>query len=384
MTVRQVVSSPLLDHCPEALPAHFYYDAAQFEREQTAIWRRNWISAGRDSDLAPMSVRRLAVAGQNLILVKDRAGKIACFHNTCRHRGAEICAADGKLSSALLTCRYHQWSYDLSGALVRVPFATPTADFETSAHGLFSVPVRLWNGFVFVCLAEDPPPFEAVPDLGAAALDAWPLARLVTGHSAVTRVACNWKIFWENYNECLHCPGVHPLLCDMVPVYRRGLMAPNEDPAWRPDRSPEPVLKPGARSWTMNGAACGPEFPGLSQAQRDAGMTFVTLLPTMFIVAHVDYVRTVTVTAVAPEVTELKAEWLFPRETLAAPDFDLGNVIDFAATVLAEDAAACEMNQRGLRSEKYRAGRLMPQEFDIFKFHQWVRASLASGGRGGL
>jgi Rieske 2Fe-2S family protein len=35
------------------------------------------------------------------------------------------------------------------------------------------------------------------------------------------------------------------------------------------------------------------------------------------------------------------------------------------------------MNQRGLKSSRYRHGRLMPQEFDIHAFHQWVLARLA-------
>ncbi len=49
-------------------------------------------------------------------------------------------------------------------------------------------------------------------------------------HSYTRKIACNWKIFWENFNECLHCPGVHPELCDMVPIYGRGIMSEREDP----------------------------------------------------------------------------------------------------------------------------------------------------------
>lgn len=376
MTAQTPIASPLLESCPASLPARFYYDPAQFETEQSLIWRRNWIYVGRSNDLAPMTVRRLDVAGQALILIKDKDGSLTCFHNTCRHRGAELCAKDAKLNSRLITCPYHQWSYDLQGRLVRVPYATPTPDFDKSAHGLFPVHVWQWSGFIFVCLADPPPPFENTPDLGVHALDNWPMADLVTGHSAVKEVACNWKIFWENYNECLHCPGIHPMLCDMVPVYQRGIMAANEDAAWTPAAAPEPVLKPGARSWTVNGQPCGAEFPNLTPAERAAGMTFVTLLPTMFVVAHVDYVRVITVTPLTPERTELKAEWLFPAGTLAAPDFDLDNVVDFASTVLAEDAAACEINQRGVHSERFTAGTLMPQEFDIYRFHDWVRRHL--------
>lgn len=379
MTQHSAITSPLLDRCPAALPAHYYFDSAQFEKEQQLIWRREWVVVARANDIAPMSIKRVSVGGQHLILVRDQAGNFTCFHNTCRHRGAELCSADGKLSSRLITCPYHQWSYDLSGQLARTPYATPTADFDKAAHGLFRVAVHQWSGFVFVCLADDPPPFDKAPDLGVSALDNWPMADLVTGHRAVKQVACNWKIFWENYNECLHCPGIHPMLCDMVPVYKRGIMAANEAQGWSPEAPQEPVLKPGAKTWSMNGKPCGPEFPNLTAQQREAGMTFVTLLPTMFIVAHVDYVRAITVVPIAPEVTELRAEWLFQRATLEAPDFDLANVVDFASTVLAEDAAACELNQRGLHSEKFEAGTLMPQEFDIWRLHQWLRSRLEQG-----
>ncbi len=371
--------SPLLDHCPESLPAIWYHDPAHFERERKAIWARHWIYAGRANDLAPNSVRRLAVAGQNLILVKDASGGITCFHNTCRHRGAELCCADTtRLKAKLITCPYHEWSYNLQGELVRVPYASPTADFRKEDHGLLKVHVANWNGFLYVCLAAEPPPFEAAPDMGADALDNWPMQDLVTGHVMVKEIACNWKVFWENYNECLHCPGVHPELCDLVPIYAKGLMAADEAPDWTLESASlqDGKLRTGARTWTRNGQACGPEFPNLSQAQRQAGQLFVTLWPTMYVVAHVDYVRTVSLKPLRPERTELRIEWLFPKETIAAPGFDLDNVTSFASLVIAQDSEASEINQRGLKNAAFKAGRLMPQEFDVFRFQQWVRGEL--------
>lgn len=371
-------SSPLLDHSPKSLPAKFYYDAAHFDQEMKQVWARNWVYAGRANEQAAMTVRRLTVAGQNLILVKDHAGAFSCFHNTCRHRGSELCQAqETKLKSKLISCPYHEWSYDLSGNLVRTPFVSVSADFKKEEHSLFRVHVRQWNGFVFVCLADEAPNFDQAPDLGTAALDNWPMEELVTGHILVKEIACNWKIFWENYNECLHCPGIHPELCDTVPVYSRGYMAPNEDPSWTPGTpAHSSALKAGAKSWTMNGQPCGPEFSKLSPQQRANGHNFVTLLPTMYVVAHVDYVRAVSMRPVGPERTEIRAEWLFPVDTLNAPDFDLANVTQFATTVISQDSAACEMNQRGLRSSKFESGRLMPQEFDVYRFQQWVLAQL--------
>lgn len=368
-------SSPLLDHCPATLPASAYYDPGHFARELKTIWARNWVYAGRVNNMAPMSMRRLAVAGENLILVKDAEGAFTCFHNTCRHRGAELCSLPEKrLKSRLISCPYHGWTYDLKGRLVRTPFVSLTPDFKKEEQGLFDVAVREWNGFVFVCLSDDPPDFAGVQDPGADRLDNWPMRELVTGHVMVKEIACNWKIFWENYNECLHCPGIHPELSDMVPVYGRGYMAANEAPDWTPE-TPVPAhqLKEGAKTWSMSGALCGPPFPGLTPEELAAGSTFVTLLPTMFVVAHADYARAVSLRPLGPERTELRAEFLFRPETLKASGFDLDDVVRFATMVMQQDGEACEINQRGLHSSRYRNGTLMPQEFEVHRFHEWIR-----------
>jgi Rieske 2Fe-2S family protein len=370
-------ASPILDFCPPSLPARWYTDPAHHARELAAIQAQSWIYVGRVNDLAPLTLRKVEIAGQRLFLVKDDKGGIRCFYNTCRHRGSELCQQhEQRLKSKLITCPYHEWSYDLSGRLVRVPHVPETPGFDKEAHGLFSAQVKLWNGFIFVCLSDDPPDFATAPDLGVNALDNWPMDALVTGHRMTSTLQCNWKVFWENYNECLHCPGIHPSLCDMVPVYGKGVMGAAEMPGWSPEDAVTSPLKPGACTWTVNGKACGAEFPNLTEAQRTAAYTFVTLMPTMYIVAHVDYVRAVTIRPVSPEETELTAEWLFAPETLAQPDFDLANVVDFAATVIREDGAASEMNQRGLRNARFEHGTLMPQEFDVFNFQQWVRRKL--------
>jgi len=378
--VTPIPGSPLLDHCPESLPAIWYYDEAHYARELKQIWARNWINAGRVDDLEPMSVTRMAAAGQNLILVRDSGGDITCFHNTCRHRGAELCsAAQTRLKSKLISCPYHEWSYDLKGNLVRTPYVSMTPDFRKEDHGLLKAHVKLWNGFIFVCLDDNPPDFGHVPDLGTGSLDNWPMAELVTGHTFVHEMACNWKLFWENYNECLHCPGIHPELCERVPVYGKGYMAANEAPGWTPDETERgTALNPGASTWSMNGKPCGPAFPSLTADERARGQTFVTLMPTMYIVAHVDYVRAVTLHPLGPERTELRARWLFPRATLEAPAFDLENVTAFATMVMKQDGEACEMNQRGLKSQAFTAGRLMPQEFDVHNFQQWVQGQLSA------
>jgi Rieske 2Fe-2S family protein len=212
--------------------------------------------------------------------------------------------------------------------------------------------------------------------VGLRSLDNWPMDALMTGHRMQVEIACNWKAFWENYSECLHCPGIHPELCDMVPIYARGIMGEVEALGWTPDAPQSRNLKPGAQSWTMTGAPCGPAFFGLTKAERDVGYSFVTLWPSAYVVAHVDYVRSVRVVPVGPERTRLVVEWHFAPETLAQPGFDAGAVAEFAKIVMAQDSAASEMNQRGMRSPAFQAARLMPEEYEIWRFHQWVRARM--------
>lgn len=371
MTVLSQRTSPLLDHCPATLPPEAYWDPGWAERERRGIWARQWVYVGRRDSFSAGTMQKLTLAGDPIMIVCAGDGTLTAFHNVCRHRGSALClehqqAFDGRV----IRCPYHAWAYATDGRLVSTAFGTPTADFDKSAHGLFPVAMEIWNGFVFLCIDANPPAFE--PDLGRAVLDNWPMDTLVVGHTFEKVLTCNWKVFWENYNECLHCPGVHPMLSDRVPVYQRGIMTRQEAANWTENDDRSPILKEGTSTWTINGQPCGPEFPQLSEAERALAHTFVTSYPSMFVVAHIDYVRTVSLEPLDPERVRLKAEWLFSPETLAQPDFDLANVTDFATTVLQEDGAACEMNQAGLKSSRYQGGTLMPQEFDVHGFQQWV------------
>jgi Rieske 2Fe-2S family protein len=339
------------------------------------IFARHWVMAGRLDAFAPGTLRRATAGAAPVIVARGADGLVAAFHNSCPHRGAELCAQPEEPLGRLIRCPYHAFAYAADdGRLVATGHAVPTGDFDRAAHGLRPVATRVWNGFLFLSQAADPGPIRADVDL--AVLDNWPMAGLVTAHRWESVLDCNWKTFWENYSECLHCPGIHPELCDLVPVYGRGVMAPSEAPGWRPEDPEGPALRPGAESWSLDGARCGPAFPGLTERERRAGHGFVTLWPSAYVVAHVDYVRSVRIVPEGPERTRLIAEWHVAPETLAQPGFDAARVAAFAQTVLAQDGAAAEMNQRGIRSPAFRAARLMPEEYELHRFHRWVLAGL--------
>jgi len=98
----------------------------------------------------------------------------------------------------------------------------------------------------------------------------------------------------------------------------------------------------------------------------------------MFIVGHPDYVRMVWLRPLSPEQTCFSCYWLLPEASLERNDLDLASIVDFGMTVIEEDARVCELNQRGLKSLPHRGGQLVPQEYDVLNFHDWLRAQMNS------
>ncbi len=362
----------------ESLPASAYLDPGAYQRDLEAIWYRRWIMVCRAAEIAePLAFRVFTIGTQEVLVVRDETGVLRAFHNTCRHRGSQLCTSEsGRLKARLITCPYHAWSYSLRGDLVRVPSKSLPDGFLKSDYPLYKIALSEWRGLVFVNLDEDAKgSADAAFDESSASLANWPLEELVSGNVFTKVMNCNWKIFWENFNECLHCPGVHKHLSHLVPIYGRGLMARHDDPDWAKhadNDAPEfsGGLRSGAETWSQDGRSHGPQFQGLTDAERAAGQTYAMNLPSMFIVGHVDYVRTVRLLPLGPERTQLIAEWLFPPQDM--PPKGLDNIVGFGMQVLEEDAAVCELNQRGLHSRRHRAGVLMPEEYELRRFHGWV------------
>ncbi len=366
------------------LPSAWYFDPAHYARELERIWQRHWIYACRAADIGtPRSFRTLSVGQQSILLVRGEDGVARAFHNTCRHRGGALCREHaGRFPPSGIVCPYHAWRYSLRGELLQTSSKVHGDGFEVRDYPLYSLPVTEWNGFLFTALTATPPPFSASFDLPLGRLDDWRLADLAVGHRLEKTIRCNWKVFWENYNECLHCPGVHPRLAQLVPIFGRALLERRDDPAWQDHAEDDDPrygggLRAGAESWSMTGKPAGVPFPGISAADRKAGHIYMTSVPSVFIVAHVDYVRVVRLLPLGPEETAMSIEFLFLPETLADQRHDIMNAVEFTDIVMSEDAAICELNQRGLHALAHASGVLMPEEYAIRQFQDWVRAELA-------
>lgn len=374
-----------LDRADATLPVAWYYDPAQYERELEFIWSRHWIYVCRCEALgAPGAFRTLRIGTQPVFVVRTNGGKLSGFYNSCRHRGSLLLTeAEGKLRSRTITCPYHRWCYAPDdGRLLGISsFAEPDG-FDKRDFGLHKVTVAEWRGCVFVNLDEDAEFGPEVFDHGHDELENFPLEDLVLGHVWEKQIHCNWKAFWDNYNECLHCPSVHPELVEMVPIFKRGLIDERDMPNWRehaddPDPTYRGGLRHGAETLSRDGSARGyARTENLSDADRRRGVTYAGVLPSNYIVMHVDHARIVRLLPLGPEETALRVEWLFQKEALDDSAYDIANVTDFAKTILMEDAIACELNQQGMHARPMDEGVLMPEEYELKRFKDWLLEAL--------
>lgn len=375
-----------LDRAEPTLPAAWYYDAARYEQELAAIWNQRWIYLCRSDVLAEPGVfRTLSIGPQNVFVVRTVSGSLAGYFNTCRHRGSAIVTdTEGRLRSKAVNCPYHGWCYSLEDGrlLATTSFAEPEG-FDREAHGLYPIAVQEWRGFVFANLDPDAAwSPEAVFDAGSRNLEHFPLEDWVQGHHWSKNLDCNWKVFWENYNECLHCPIVHPALSELVPIFKRGLLEENDLPGWQdhqddPDPKYRGGLRDGAETFSEDGSAQGyGDNPNLTAADIARGVTYAVALPSTYIGCHVDHARVVRILPTGPESIQMSVDWIFQREALADPDYDISKVTRFIQRVLEEDGYVCELNQRGLRSLPHERGVIMPEEYDVKHFRDWVIAEL--------
>jgi phenylpropionate dioxygenase-like ring-hydroxylating dioxygenase large terminal subunit len=340
-----------------------------YERERKQIFHASWFYVCRDERLAPGDRFVADVAGESVLLVKDREGQLHAHANVCRHRGARLCEESGPGSKAGITCPYHAWTYALDGRLIGTPHLGAD-EVDRDSLSLWSVACESWHGFVFVNLSPDPVPLV---DSFAAGLDSvglfehLRLGELRTGVTTSTVVKANWKILVENYQECLHCSWVHPELVDIVPVYKTGSVVD-------PDR-PDGGVSLRGNSFSMTGSSKLPVLPHMSDDEA-ASYYGATVFPNMFIDVTGTSVVVSTLVPNGPGETTVVMEYLFAADTIADPEFDPTEVVEFSELVGRQDYDVSERVQRGVSSRYFDHGVLAPQDYLIVDFLATYRSHM--------
>jgi phenylpropionate dioxygenase-like ring-hydroxylating dioxygenase large terminal subunit len=361
-----MMSKPLVP----TLGGDCYRDPQQLARELECIFARQWLLVGREERLAaPGDYLTQRVGSESVLVVRGREGALRAFYNVCRHRGSELCAAEAGRFEAGIRCPYHAWTYALDGRLRGVPRLRDVEDFPKHELSLYPVSLATWEGFLFIRLEQEGA--ELLDCLGAlpARAHPYPLAELRTAVRAERIVEANWKILVENFMECYHCPGVHPELCDLVPLYRSGDVDASDDAP--------PEFRDGAVTATRSGTTRRPIVAGLRDRARQQYHAEL-VLPNLLLYLFPDYVCTRTLWPLTPTRTRIVSEWLFEAETTARGDFDPSDAVEFMNLLGGQDWAVCEGVQRGVTSRAHRNGFLLPQESEVADVMCWICAQLGA------
>lgn len=359
------------------LPGRFFYDPGIFDQEQERLFSRMWVCVGRaDAIPNPGDYFLTDIGRENVVVVRGKDESVRAFLNVCRHRGARLCtAASGKVSGAI-QCRYHAWSYGLDGRLLGAPNLGKDEHFDREGFSLIPVSLDLWEGLVWLNLAEDAPPLAAQLDPpihnrfgDLETLSRWQIGELKVGFSITYHVRANWKLIVENFMECYHCGPVHPELVRLIPEFRKGA-------SYQGLSGEGTEFAANVSAFTLSGAGDRPRLPGLT-AENDRHYFALVLWPNVFVNLVPDHVIFHTLEPLAPNHSRVRCDWLFAAAEVGRLGFDPTDAVEIFDVTNRQDWEVCELTQLGMRSRVYeRGGVYVDNERHITAFRDLVLSRL--------
>jgi len=356
------------------LDGAYYTDPGILATEFERIFEQEWYYAGRAEEIpAPGRFIRRRVGREAVLLVRGRDQAIRGFLNVCRHRGAQLCLTDSGEVGKTIRCPYHAWTYGLDGELVAAPNWRALDGIDRSRYRLHQARVSVWGGLIWVSLAQQPEPLEDQlrPQIEARLGDyqkfeRYQLGELTVGATTEYDVAANWKLIYENFQECYHCRTIHPELVTTIPQFKSPAIGTEGY-----DSGGYPIAD-GRASFSMTGQTVLPRLPGLLPAD-DRLYYGMAVRPNCFLSLVSDHVIVHRLEPVAPDRTLVVCEWLFAAKTLQDGRHDVADAVALFHKVNEQDFAAAQWCQPNMSSRAYaRGGVLVPSEAPVIsRYYQW-------------
>lgn len=336
-------------------PSSWYLDPELYAFELDAVFRANWLVAARARDLRdPGCFVAGRIGREPYLITRDRRGVLRAFYNVCRHHAA-ILAPTGAGCAEMLTCPYHGWSYDLDGRLRKAPRMGAVEDFDVGELGLVPLAVAEWSDFVMIHLGRP----ARSPGEQYARLDCWldpeDMRRLAYVGSRSYEIACNWKVFVDNYLDGgYHVPHAHHELASQLSMkdYRTEL------------------FERYSIQWCPGGGEAGES----SIRGHDLGgrigerAIYAWLYPNFMINRYGPAMDTNLVLPLGPERTLVVFDHYFEETEGESMRAFIERSLESADITQREDVELCESVQRGLASSAYDRGRFAP-ELEIGEHH---------------
>ena len=334
-------------------PSSWYNDARFYELERDTVFRNNWLIAAR-ADQVRKTGDYVAgmMTGEPHVIVRNEGGALNAFFNVCRHHAAQVMSGAGCTES--LVCPYHGWTYGLDGRLVKAPELGAVKDFDRDAFGLVPMAVESWCDLLFINLAKHPA--RLTPQLVELEhrLRAMQLENLQFVARRKYRLACNWKVYVDNYLD----GGYH------VGYLHRGLAAQLDMDSYRTEVFERFSIQSGA-------GAGGDGASGTDFAERIGDrVLYAWLYPNLMINRYGPMMDTNWVIPHGHDETEVIFDYYFTTETARDSEF-VEKSLAASDVVQQEDVDICESVQKGLGSSSYDRGRYsVKREQGELHFHR--------------
>jgi choline monooxygenase len=351
------------------IPSSWYFDPEIYAAECRAVFGGTWQVAGRIEQVAqPGAFVTANIAGEPIVVVRGSDDVLRAFFNVCRHRAACVVSEPaGNLTR--LRCRYHGWTYDLAGRLIGTPEFDGVADFRREDYGLVPVAVDTWGPFVFVNLGENPTPLvEFLAPLPQRSGDLG-LESLRFAERREYELACNWKVFVDNYLDGgYHVNTVHPGLAGVLDYSEyRTEIAGNAAVQISPTSS-------ASTPQQLNSSTLQPVNIG---QVRTGTAYYWWIFPNFMINAYAGVMDTNLVLPLGPDRCRVIFDFYFAETEGDTARRFIAESIAVAEQVQQEDIGICEEVQRGLASRSYSTGRFsVRREAAGYQFHRLLAERL--------
>jgi choline monooxygenase len=329
-----------------------YTDPEILKEERSKIFHRTWQLVGRAEQVQqPGSFFTAEVLGEPVVVVRDLEGQLRAFHNVCRHRAGPV--AQGTGCARHFRCLYHGWTYTLDGRLIGTHEVDGMEFFDRSTMPLPSVRLETWGQFLFVNFDPVAPSLlsflEEIPAMAAGL----PVESVRFAERRDYVIACNWKVYVDNYLEGYHIPVAHPGLMKEIDY------ASYRTETWRYTSRQHAPLKPSRPSEsdrTYVPTAAGQEA------------LYFWVFPNLMLNLYPDNLSTNLIIPLGHDKTLTIFEWFFVDP--AQQQERVRRAVEFSDQVQQEDIQICEAVQKGLNSISYDRGRYAPKrENGVHHFH---------------
>ncbi|MEI9995303.1 MAG: aromatic ring-hydroxylating dioxygenase subunit alpha [Rhizomicrobium sp.] len=197
-----------------------YVSQDYYEKEIEKIYKQDWLCVGRVEEIpkpGDYKVKRLDFARTSAIVIRGKDDVVRAFHNVCRHRGNKVITETGgeetfgSNRAAVVTCRFHGWVYNAKGELVNVPQEDRFPEcFKKSDIGLVPIHADVWEGFIWINLAETPT--RTLHEFLGGLVEhyaGYPFGSMTDVHTYSAHIKCNWKTGMDAFCEGYHVPTIH-------------------------------------------------------------------------------------------------------------------------------------------------------------------------------